>query len=418
MERGWEMKRVSVHLMTPHPAPLIGVPMAWSPGTKGTLHGKPVIATVTAETDIEKHRGKLRDKIVLVRPARTFLSGDVPLTHRLTDAELAAESKIQETDPLGMPLTIIRPPLPGVPPRTGIPDRAAARLLRKKIHRFFAAEGVALAIYAPTWGDSGTFTVQGDVMRRDEPMPPSIVLAAEHYNRLFRLVTRGVPAEIEAMVDVSFRDDVPLHNVVADLPGTEPNSEPVVIGAHIDSWHGGTGATDNAAGVAVAMEALRLLREAGARMRRTVRLILFTAEEHEHIGSKAYVSALTSKPCVMFNLDAGGGRIRGIYTEGLSAARPILQSWLEPVRDLGASTVSGRKNTSSDHEPFRDAGVPALNFITDPLDYPMRTWHTNMDVYDRLQPDDSRQASIVTSVVLFQAANLAACSDLGSVAKN
>jgi Zn-dependent M28 family amino/carboxypeptidase len=120
----------------------------------------------------------------------------------------------------------------------------------------------------------------------------------------------------------------------------------------------------------------------------------------------------------MFNLDAGAGRIRGIYTEGLSAARPILQSWLEPVRDLGASTVSGRKNTSSDHEPFRDAGIPAFSFITDPLDYPMRTWHTNMDVYDRLQPDDSRQASIVTSVVLFQAANLAACSDLGSVAKN
>ena len=249
-------------------------------------------------------------------------------------------------------------------------------------------------------------------------MPPSIVLAAEHYNRLFRLVTRGIPAEIEAMIDVSFRDDVRLHNVVADLPGTEPEGEPVVIGAHIDSWHGGTGATDNAAGVAVAIEALRLLRETGAKMRRTVRLILFTAEEHDLVGSKAYVRALTSKPCMMFNLDAGGGRVRGIYTEGLSAARPILQSWLEPVRDLGASTVSGRKNASSDHESFREAGIAAFNFIKDPLDYGTRTWHTNMDVYDRLQPDDSRQASIVTAVVLYQAANLPACSDLGSVAKN
>ena len=141
MERGWELKRVNVHMTSPHPVPLIAMPMAWSPGTKGTVRGKPVIATVTAEADFEKHRGKLRGRIVLVRRARTFLSGDVPLTRRLTDAELAAESKIRETDPVGMSLTTARPPLPGVPPRTGIPDLAAARVLRKKFMPFLRRRG-------------------------------------------------------------------------------------------------------------------------------------------------------------------------------------------------------------------------------------------------------------------------------------
>jgi Zn-dependent M28 family amino/carboxypeptidase len=266
---------------------------------------------------------------------------------------------------------------------------------------------VALALYPSTFSESGTVAAQwGGGIEENHPSPPSVALAVEHYNRLQRLSQHGIPTRVEIEVAVETQPSVAIENLIAELPGTHPG-EIVMVGAHLDSWHGGTGATDNAAGAAIAIEALRILKTMDIPLRRTVRLALWSGEEQGEIGSKAYVNAL---PKTMhgiqayINLDAGVGRVRGVYTHGNRAAIPLVRGWLEPWRELGATSVSARRLAGSDHFAFTSAGIPALSFIQDPLDYPLRTWHTSMDVFDRLQPDDLKQASALTAAILFQIA--------------
>jgi Zn-dependent M28 family amino/carboxypeptidase len=265
---------------------------------------------------------------------------------------------------------------------------------------------------------------------------PALTMAANDYNRIVRLVQRGVPVQLEVDVRTRFHAGGRTSpNTLAELPGSDRRDEVVMIGAHLDSWHGGTGAADNAAGVAVAMEAVRLLKAVGARPRRTIRVALWTGEEQGLLGSRAYVArhfgereepedeALRAVPFFLrpgmghlrlrpshaslaayFNMDYGSGRIRGIYLQGNEAAKALVASWLAPLSDLGATTVSPRSLIGSDHQAFESVGLPVFPFIHDDLDYTTQTHHTTVDVFDRLQREDLVQASIVAASVVYQAA--------------
>jgi Zn-dependent M28 family amino/carboxypeptidase len=287
------------------------------------------------------------------------------------------------------------------------------------VNKFFTDEGALVTVSAGTRTDGGTIlaTSAGSYDPKN-PLPiPSVAIAAEQYNRIARLVEKKVPVTLEFEIENKFYDDAKdSFNVVAELPGSDKKDEVVMLGAHLDSWTGGTGATDNAAGSAVAMEAIRILKVTGLTPRRTVRIALWSGEEEGLLGSKAYVKehfadieTMSLKPehaklAGYFNLDNGTGKIRGVYLQSNDMARPIFDAWLAPFHDLGATTLSIRNTGSTDHVSFDAAGLPGFQFIQDPVEYDTRTHHTNMDVYDRLQRQDLMQASAIMASFVYNAA--------------
>jgi hypothetical protein len=322
-------------------------------------------------------------------------------------------------------------------------QRAVMELMGKKMQMLYD-EGAAVMLDIGR-GDGGTIFVQqaampapGDTPFDRRPRPwspdakliPQASLAAEHYNRIVRMVTKGVPVELEVQIASKFHDqDLMGYNVIAEIPGSDLKDEIVMVGGHFDSWHSGTGATDNGAGSAVAMEVVRILQALGAKPRRTIRIGLWGGEEEGLIGSRAHVekhyasrqasepsagpqgqeAPLTLKPAhekfsAYFNLDNGTGKIRGVYLQGNEAVRPIFRAWLEPFRDLGASTLTSRNTGGTDHLSFDGVGLPGFQFIQDEIEYSTRTHHSNMDVYDRIQADDMKQASVIIASFVYNAA--------------
>lgn len=266
------------------------------------------------------------------------------------------------------------------------------------------------------------------------PVLPQMVVAAEHYNRLVRMIEKGVNPQMEIDIESSYHPGDPnCFNVIAEIPGTDLKDEIVMIGAHFDSWHSGTGATDNAIGCGVVMEAMRILKTIGVAPRRTIRVALWTGEEQGLFGSRAYVAehfgvlntprrrdrddedgerktpTLEIKPeyekfSAYFNLDNGAGKIRGIYMQGNEAVRPIFRAWLSPFADLGASTITISNTGGTDHQSFTGIGLPGFQFIQDPIEYDTRTHHSNMDVFERVIEDDAKQASVIMATFAYQAA--------------
>jgi Zn-dependent M28 family amino/carboxypeptidase len=267
------------------------------------------------------------------------------------------------------------------------------------------------------------------------PILPQFVVAAEHYNRLVRMIQKGVKPQLEIDIESSYHTGDPnCFNVIAEIPGADLKEEIVMIGAHFDSWHSGTGATDNAIGCGVVMEAMRILKATGVSPRRTIRVALWTGEEQGLFGSRAYVAdhfgilntprrprdgdddngerrtpTLETKPeydkfSAYFNLDNGAGKIRGIYMQGNEAVRPIFRSWLSPFADLDASTITISNTGGTDHQSFTGIGLPGFQFIQDPIEYDTRTHHSNMDVYERVIEDDAKQASVIMATFAYQAA--------------
>ena len=287
---------------------------------------------------------------------------------------------------------------------------------------FYAQEGV-VAVLEPGTGrnDHGAILVQGPSQNRDpkEPLTAAqIVVASEHYNRIARLLERDMRVTIELNVQNRFVDDtLEAFNVIAEIPGTDRADEIVMLGAHFDSWHAGTGATDNAAGSAAMMEAMRILKATGVRMRRTVRLALWTGEEQGLLGSRAYVKqqfgdrvTMQLKPAhaklsAYFNHDNGTGAIRGVYLQGNEAVRPIFAAWMEPLRSLGMTTLTIRNTGGTDHLPFDEVGLPGFQFIQDPVEYSTYSHHTNMDVYDRIQAQDMMKNAVIIASFVYHAAN-------------
>jgi hypothetical protein len=296
--------------------------------------------------------------------------------------------------------------------------RGAAQSFTARRMQFFQEEG-ALALLSPGRGDGGTVFVQGGGSR-DPSAPnglPVIVVAAEHYGRMYRTLEKKMPVKIELDVRNVFHDDPSSFNVIAEISGTDKAAEIVMLGAHFDSWHGGTGATDNAAGSAVMMEAMRILKEAGLPLRRTVRLALWGGEEQGLLGSRAYVTQhfadradMVLKPeharlSCYFNVDNGSGAIRGVYLQGNEAAAPIFEAWMKPFDNVGMSTLTIRDTRGTDHTSFDAVGLPGFQFIQDPLDYDTRTHHSTMDVYERIQEEDMRKNAVIVAAFAYHAAN-------------
>jgi hypothetical protein len=403
--RGWTNERFIAHMLAPSAAPLIGHPKAWTPGTNGAVKADAVLAVLNSDRDLDAFRGKLRGKFVLTSAVRPLGAHFDPEARRYTDGELAERARQTIAPPGG------RGGRGGGPG----PDQAFAQ----RRMQFLVSEGAA-ATLEPGRGDGGTVFVQSGGSRNasDPPTVPQIVLAAEHYNRLVRILDKKIPVTLELDVRNTFHDaDLNAFNVVAEIPGTDRSEELVMLGAHFDSWHGGTGATDNAAGCAVMMEALRILKATGLRMRRTVRIGLWTGEEHGLLGSRAYVeqqfatrATLETRPAHArfsgyFNLDNGTGAIRGVYLQGNEAVAPIFRAWLAPFENMRATTITIRNTGGTDHQSFDAVGLPGFQFIQDPVEYDSRTHHSSMDVYDRIQAADMMQNAVIVAAFVYHAAN-------------
>ena len=325
-----------------------------------------------------------------------------------------------------------------------------ATRIRAKLNNLFLAEGVA-AIFQESRGDGGTVFVQqaagvlpvppsgdagrgggrggrGPAVYASQGAPPTlnqVVLAAEHYNRIYRTLEKHVPVTVELNIQNKFFDNGgKSFDIVGEIPGTDPvlKDQIVMIGGHFDSWHAGTGATDNGVGSAVMLEVMRVLKASGLNMKRTVRVGLWTGEEEGLLGSRAYVAdhfggcdttagqwnlkqPEQGKFDVYFNIDNGSGKLRGVYLQGNEAARPIFQEWMKPFESMGMNTITIANTGGTDHQSYDAVGLPGFQFIQDPLEYDTRTHHSNMDLWDRVQAGDLRQMATIVSTFVYQAAN-------------
>ena len=418
--RGWTYSYFSAHLIEPQYSPLIGFPLAYTPGTGGPVTADVTIAAITSEADFARYKGALRGKIVLLGAGRELALSVQPLASRRSEADLATLSLAPQDGGGGAQRA------PGAAalassPAAAPPGGGAGQPLQRALNRFFAEEGVAVLVRSGG-GRSEGGTIFGQGGGSDNPKeptpPPTIMLTPEHYNRIARLLDRKIPVRLQVDVQARFIDDRTTSvNVVGEIPGGRRKDEVVMIGAHLDSWHGGTGATDNGAGCAVMMEAMRILKTLNLPLDRTVRLALWSGEEQGYYGSRAYVARhfasrddMTLKPghaklSAYFNLDNGAGKIRGIYLQGNDAARPVFEAWFRPFEDLGAETVSIRNTGGTDHTSFDAVGLPGFQFIQDPLEYDSRTHHSNMDVYDRVPRGDMMQMAAIVASFVYNTAN-------------
>jgi hypothetical protein len=443
--RPWALKRYSAHMTQPVYAPLHGVPRAWSAGTSGPVSGDVVAAPLFASwEDVDREdlpklkqrirefqqarKGTLAGKLVLIEPLRELPPPSGAVSERLDDAKLSSLASAPE--PFKPPALAWIDRLPGDPKKreqlwASLPDEISEDYYqqlvaaRTSLNAFLRAEAVLGVLATDTRGHGGVvFTEEAGSWEAGAPVPPTtIVLSPESYARLYRLVERKIPVRVELDVDVAMGEQAADGvNVLAEIPGGSKQDEIVMLGAHLDSWNAGTGATDNAAGCAVAIEAMRILRALGVTMDRSVRLALWSGEEQGLFGSRAYVKqrfgdplTLSLKPehaklAAYFNLDNGTGKIRGVYLQGNDMVRPIFEAWLQPFRDLGANTLSIRDTGGTDHLSFDAVGLPGFQFIQDPLDYSTRTHHSDLDVYDHIQPSDLMQASAILASFVYHAA--------------
>jgi hypothetical protein len=434
--RGWSYDRVAVHMLSPQAKPLIAYPKAWTPGTDGAVKAKVVKVKLETDADLEKVKGKLAGAVVFLADARDLTPSDRALFDRYDEKELEELSMFQipaARRPTQAGPTAAQPPQQGPQDREGMLRR---QRFQRTLREFLKAEK-ALASVEPSERDGGVVRVGGGGSRQKDQDPGvlGLVMAAEHYNQVVRLIEKKHEVELEVDVRARFHDDdLMAYNTIAEIPGVDKKGEIVMVGAHMDSWHSGTGATDNAAGSAVAMEAVRILKALDVKPRRTIRVALWTGEEQGLLGSRAYVrehfasrpdpspeerdlpssarretGPLTLKPghaklSAYFNLDNGTGKVRGVYAQQNAAAVPIFEAWLKPLHDLGANTITMRNTSGTDHLAFDAVGLPGFQFIQDRADYNTRTHHTNMDVYDRLQREDMMQASVVIAAFLYNAA--------------
>jgi len=431
---GWQQLNTWTRMASPDTAVFISQAAPWSPSSNGTISGPAVWMDVKKEEDLDKYKGKIAGKVVLLGEMREVKPVDKPLFERMDDKDLA---KIVE-----YPLT----PEPGY----FTPELMKRLELRQKISKFLAEEH-ALAVVLPSrdgrnsGGSGGTIFVDSSgglgwfSYQREHIQPVPVVIAAiENYGRVYRLLKANVPVTIEVNVDVKFTGD---HehgfDTVAEIPGTDPKlkDEVVMVGGHLDSWAAATGATDNGAGTVVAMEVMRILNVLQVKPRRTIRIGLWTGEEQGLFGSIGYVKQhfgfvplstapdqvklpewlrkpagpLVLKPDQQkisgyFNVDNGSGKILGVYLQENIAEAPIFAQWIEPLKDLGVTAISVRNTEGTDHESFDAVGIPGFQFIQDKLDYSTRTHHSNMDTYERLLPGDLAQAATVEAIFVYNAA--------------
>jgi carboxypeptidase Q len=432
---GWRQINTWVRMSSPDTAVFIGQALPWSASSHGPVSGSAIWVDAKEEKDLEKYRGKLAGKIVLFGAMRDVKPVDKPLWERRDEANLKT--------------TVEYPVHVGEAPN-GFADFIRQLEFREKAGKFIADEHAA-AIVTPSrdgrnsGGSGGTIFDDGGAgmgwftYRREHAEPlPVVVVAVENYGRVYRLLKANVPVTIEMDVEAEFTGD---HehgfDTIAEIPGTDPKlkDEVVMVGGHLDSWASATGATDNGAGTIVAMEVMRILNALKVQPRRTIRVGLWTGEEEGEFGSYGYVKQhfgyvpLSEAPDQLklpdflrkpagapvikpeqekisgyFNVDNGTGKIRGVYLQQNAAIAPIFQQWIAPLGDLGVSTLTMRDTGGTDHEAFDSVGIPGFQFIQDMLDYSSRTHHSNMDTFERLQPDDLAQAATVEAIFVYNTA--------------
>lgn len=436
--RGWELKDFSASVTTPDEFMTFrSYPKAWSPAIKTS--GSVVFVDTKDEAGLEKYKGKLKGAIILVADERAVKPGFEPIATRNTDEALAKMESAK--------------PGPPQPPMTPSAEQRAAQQFNARKTRFYYDEGAAVLVEPSMGTDSGTIRVMGAnlkpaenpgggpfgggprVYSKNAPTPlPQLVAETEQYNRLVRLSKQNVAMTMNVNIDARFYDDdTKGYNTIAEIPGTDLKDEVVMIGAHLDSWHAGTGATDNGAGVTVVMEAMRILQASGLKPRRTIKVGLWTGEEQGLLGSRGYVAkhlatlgdgtdaaafgamAGGQRPKVnkkdgydkfaaYYNLDNGTGQIRGIYMQGNEALRPIFKDWLAPFKDINASTVTVSSTGGTDHLAFDAVGLPGFQFIQDPVEYFGRTWHTTQDVSDRTIEEDLKRSAVIMASFAYNSA--------------
>ena len=421
--RGWTLERYTAHVIAPLAFPLLSYPKAWSPGTDGPIEGDIIYLDAKTDSALDTYKGKLKGKFILHGGMREVGISFEPLATRNTDKELLEMAN--EDLPKAR-----RPRRPGA-------DNARSLLEYRKL-QLYQREGVA-ALLTPAPFDGGSMMVQSATLpsHPDTPrssrirpwevrasrIPPQIAVGVEHYNRLVRMSQRGMRLKMEMNLAVNFTKPDSGYNVIGEIPGSDLGDEVVMIGAHLDSWHGGTGATDDGTGVAVCMEVMRILKTLNLKPRRTIRIALWGGEEQGEYGSKAYVKRhfgervtdpagsqsikLTpagEKFSVYFNDDNGTGKIRGVYLQGNDAVRPIFRKWLHAIDDPLAKTLTLSNTGSTDHQAFDNIGLPGFQFIQDDIEYFNRTWHSTMDLYDRAIEGDLRQAVIIMTMFAYHAA--------------
>ena len=442
--RSWRLTKFSISIQEPEYAPLIGFPLAWSADTKGPLQAEPVLAPVKitdrldakkTEEELQKYfleyKGKLRGKIVLIEKPREVTPVMTAPGSRYSDAELAKEA--EAATPIALPpFDLTKMILPEKREDRNalfnlLPLDAEAKIweysydtITDRINDFLAKEGAVAAIVPSYKADAGTVAGEAaGTYKSDQPAAqPRIALTIEHYNRIARLLNKKVPVKLELEVRTTSEGATGEGlNIIANIPGTTKPDEVVMIGAHFDSWIGGTGATDNGTGDAVMIEVMRILKTLHLKLDRTVRMGLWSGEEQGIFGSRAYVKENFGDPETMqlkpahaklsgyFNDDNGTGKIRGVYLQGNDAMRPVFEAWLAPFRDLGATTISIRNTGGTDHLSFDQVGLPGFQFIQDEVEYGRITHHSNMDVYDHAVPADLMQASAVIASIVYHAAN-------------
>lgn len=405
--RGWEVKKFYAAMTSPQYMPLIAYPKAWTPGLESTLKGNAILMDVKTEADMNAFKGKLKGAIVLIRGEQEVSLSLEPDGKRYSNEELEKLKLAQEGGG-----------------RNFNPDQLAQmrtqRELQTKVAKFIKDEGAAVLL-EPSRGKHGTIFVQGGgSYRKGAEVPlPQVVVSVEQYNRMVRILQKNIPVALELEIQANFVDTDSLgYNIIAEIPGTDKKlkDEIVMLGGHFDTWHAGTGATDNSSGSAIAMEAVRILKALGVKPRRTIRIALWDAEEEGLIGSRGYVAnhlfdrdkkekkAEYDKFAAYFNYDNGSGKIRGIYTQGNFEVMPIFEEWLKPFNDLGASTVTLRNTGGTDHQSFDGVGLPGFQFIQDELEYDTRTHHSNMDVYDHTVRADLIQSATIMAAFVYNAA--------------
>jgi len=410
--KGWQQEKCYVAMTRPYYAPLIAYARAWTQGTgKKMLAGDILLINANdSATLVQQYAGKLKGRIVMLLMNDTLHPSFTADAERLADTTLDKMAKAQPQNSQG-----------GNPQSRNNNNFAARQAFQRTLTNFYNSEKPALILSMSARGNDGTVFVQsgGSYMKDQLEAPASVSLSSDDYLRLQRLVRAGVPVELEADVKTKFfTSDTQGYNVVAEIPGTDPQlkDQIVMLGGHLDSWHAGTGATDNAAGCSVMMEAVRLIKTLGLQPKRTIRIVLWSGEEQGLFGSRNYVKTHFGDPQTMqltpdqakvsayYNLDNGTGKIRGVYLQGNDKVRDLFQEWLTPFNGMGASTLTLNNTGGTDHLSFDAVGIPGFQFIQDPIEYDTRTHHSNMDDYDHLIPEDLKQAATIVTAFVYNTA--------------
>lgn len=412
--KSWELERSYVAMTAPWYKSLEAYPKTWTGGTNGLKNADVILITAKDSAGLDAYRGKLSGKLIILDRTDSYKLSFRPDASRLTDEKLDSMANIKP-QPADTAAQRRRRE------QNFNQNRSGQQAMMNTLKALAVSEGAVGMFSTNTRNHDGTIFVQqaGPYKLTDPENFLDIALQWEDYMTMVRLLKNNIPVKMDVDVTTKFfSDDIKGYNVIAEIKGTDKNlkEELVMLGGHLDSWHGGTGATDNAAGSAIMMEAIRILKAIGAQPRRTIRIALWSGEEQGLLGSRGYVKKTFADPADMkllpahekfsgyFNVDNGTGKIRGVYLQGNEAVGPIFRQWLAPFNDLGAKTVTISNTGGTDHLSFDAVGLPGFQFIQDPLEYDTRNHHSNMDVYDHLQEEDMKQAAIIVAAFVYNTA--------------